>query len=55
MNAETVTITVKEYERLKMSASVLYALQFYGVSNWEPYGEAMQSLGQDTDEEGNEV
>lgn len=39
---ETVTITVKEYNRLQEDANFLEALRTVGVDNWEGYEEAQE-------------
>jgi hypothetical protein len=42
---ETITITIKEYNKLKERDKFLSKLEAAGVDNWEGYG------GWDTDEE----
>lgn len=44
MSQETITITTKEYERLKKDARILEALYANGVDNWEWFGDAMESI-----------
>jgi hypothetical protein len=42
---ETVTISKDEYESLMEDSRTLNALREAGVDNWEGYGFALQSLG----------
>lgn len=44
---ETVNIPKRQYERLINTQTVLNALNNAGVDNWEGYGIAMESLGDD--------
>jgi len=46
-NEEMITITVKEYEKLKKDAQLLQCLYNAGVDNWEWYGEALNEYNQD--------
>lgn len=46
-----VNISTKHYNELLRCRTVLYALQAYGVDNWEWYGDAMDSIGEGEDEE----
>jgi len=41
---KTVTITVKEYTKLKEDARILQALYDAGVDNWEWFDDALNSL-----------
>ncbi len=46
-----IEITIKEYENLKRSASMLQALEASGVDNWEWYSEALSSFFEDEETE----
>jgi len=39
---ETIKITKKEYEELKSSQTLLFALQGAGVDNWEGWDDAIE-------------
>jgi hypothetical protein len=41
--SETVTITVREYERLKERDEVLSALEAGGVDNWEGFTPSLEA------------
>lgn len=49
--AKTVTITEEEYKSLLQSARELQALESGGVDNWEWYGEAMENVWKNEEEE----
>lgn len=50
-NEEMVTITQKEYDRLKEREDWLYALEAAGVDNWEGYDYAWEILeGEEVEE-----
>ena len=49
-----VSITQEEYFELVESKQKLDALEAAGVDNWEGYGDAMELLGEDDDEESEE-
>lgn len=44
MEENTVTISVKEYEKLTRALRKLYALEGAGVDNWEGYDFAMEEF-----------
>lgn len=48
---QVVTITKKEYDRLKDSEAKLCALQEGGVDNWSFYSEAMSSYWKSKEED----
>ncbi len=43
-NDKFVTITESDYKQLREDQDKLWALETYGVDNWEGYSDAMQSL-----------
>lgn len=51
MEAETVTISLKEYNSLKDDSFKLSCLEAGGVDNWEWYHESLQENGYYTEEE----
>lgn len=44
---KTVTISESKYQKLLKDSEILNALYGAGVDNWEGYGEALGSLGDD--------
>lgn len=51
MKAETITISLEEYESLKDDSFKLSCLEAGGVDNWEWYSESLQDGGYFKDDE----
>lgn len=47
IEGEVVTMSLDEYEEFLRSQAWERALRYNGVDNWEWYGEAMQSYGEE--------
>ncbi len=54
MERETITITKKEYEKLKDDSKWLSCLEAAGVDNWEGYDFARELLDDDDDDDDDE-
>lgn len=48
---KTITIPLKEYNELLEDSAKFNALEAYGVDNWCGYGDAMQSLLEDEEDD----
>lgn len=51
MTEETITLPLKEYQKLKDAEFMLQCLHAGGVDNWEWYGESLQDGGYFQDED----
>ena len=54
IEANTITIPVKDYLRLKQRSKILNALEVAGVDNWDYYDDAMEPFQEQDDDKDEE-